>query len=177
MVGRPEPPRGLLRRSEAMARAAVPAFYTAVAMVLAAGPTGVPALVPAVALPQVVFWSVVRPGAMSPAAAFGLGLLLDLLTFAPLGSGVLTLLLAHAVAVAVRRILARQGFLFAWLVFCGFAAGAAALGWLLTALLSVSLPPAAPALHQAALTAGLWPPLAFVLGRMHALMLRAEEGP
>ncbi|HEV7265315.1 MAG TPA: rod shape-determining protein MreD [Falsiroseomonas sp.] len=177
MVGRPEPPPGLLRRAEAMARAAVPALSAAMVMVLAAGPTGVPALVPAVALPQVVCWSVLRPGAMSPPAAFGLGLLLDLLTFAPLGSGVLTLLLAHAFAAGWRRMLARQGFLFAWLIFCGFAAGAAALCWLLTALLSVSLPPAAPALHQAVLTAGLWPPFAFLLGRVHALMLRAEAAP
>lgn len=177
MVGRPEPSPGLVRRIEAMVRAALPFFGTALLMVLAAGPTGVPALVPAVVLPQVVFWSVFRPGAMPPPAVFLLGLLLDLLSLAPLGSGVLTLLVAHALAVAWRRFLARQGFLFVWLVFAAFAAGAAALGYLLTALLSFSLPSPAPALHQAALTAALYPVFALVLGRLHAMMLRAEEAP
>jgi rod shape-determining protein MreD len=177
MVGRPEPSPGVLRRLEALARAALPAAGTAMLMVLAAGPTGVPALVPAVTLPQVVFWSVFRPGAMPPPAVFALGLLLDLLTLAPLGTGVVTLLAVHGLALSWRRFLARQSFLFVWLAFCGFAAGAAGLGFLLTALLAFDLPPLAPALHQAALTAGLYPLFAFLLGRLHQMMVRAEETP
>lgn len=175
MVGLPEPPRGPLRRIEALARLLLPPLGTAMIMVAAAGPTGVSALVPAVTLPQVVFWSLVRPGAMSPPAVFLLGLLLDLLTLAPLGTGVVTLLVAHGLAVAWRRFLLRQGFLLIWVAFCGFAAGAAALGYALTALLAFTLPPVTPALHQAALTAGLYPPFAFLLGRLHQVMLRAEE--
>lgn len=177
MVGRPEPSQGVLRRLEALARAGLPAAGTAMLMVLAAGPTGVPALVPAVTLPQVVFWSVFRPGAMPPPAVFALGLLLDLLTLAPLGTGVVTLLVAHGLALSWRRFLARQSFLFVWFAFCGFAAGAAGLGFLLTALLAFDLPPLAPALHQAALTAGLYPVFAFLLGRLHQMMVRAEETP
>ena len=65
MVGRREPSPGLLRRVETFARAVLPAFGAALTMAAAAGPTGLPALVPAVALPQVVFWSTFRPGAMS----------------------------------------------------------------------------------------------------------------
>jgi rod shape-determining protein MreD len=175
MVGQPEPSAGLLRRVEAFARAVLPVFGAVLTMVAAAGPTGLPALVPAVALPQVVFWSVARPGAMSPPAAFVVGLLLDLLTLAPLGTGVLSMLVAHGLAAAGRRILARQGFLLAWLTFCGFAVGAAALGYVLTAVLSFSLPPIAPAVHQAVLTVCLYPAFALVLGRLHAIMLWAEE--
>lgn len=175
VVGRPEPPPGLLRRFEGLVRASLPTLAAAFAMVLAAGPTGVPALVSAVALPQVVFWSLFRPAVMPPPAVFLLGLLLDLLTLAPLGTGLVTLLVAHGLAVAWRRWLARQAFLWIWLAFCGFAAGAAALGYVLTALLAFALPPVAPALHQAVLTAGLYPPLAFLLGRLHAMMLSAEE--
>jgi rod shape-determining protein MreD len=175
-LGRPEPSPSLLRRLEALARILLPGIGAALTMALAAGPTGVPALVAAVCLPQVVFWSLFRPASMAPPVVFLLGLLLDLLTLAPLGSGVLTLLVAHGLAVAWRRFLAKQSFLLVWLAFCGFAAGAAAFGWALTALLSFSLPPALPALHQAALTAGFYPPFAFILGRLHAMMLRAEEG-
>jgi rod shape-determining protein MreD len=178
VVGRPEPsPPGLLRRFEAIVRAALPTLGAAGLMVIAAGPTGVPALVAAVALPQVVFWSLFRPGAMPPPAVFLVGLLLDLLTLAPLGTGVVTMLVAHGLAVAWRRVLARQSFLFVWLAFCGFAAGAAALGYVLTAALAFTLPPVAPAVHQTLLTAGLYPAFAFLLGRLHALMLRAEEAP
>jgi rod shape-determining protein MreD len=175
MIGVPEPPPGLLRRVEALSRNLLPALLVVLAMIAAAGPTGLPVLVAALTLPQVVFWSIYRPAAMSPPVVFLIGLLLDLLALAPLGSGLLTLLLAHGLALRWRRILARLGFLLLWLAFCGFAAGAAALGYVLTALLAFDLPPVAPALQQAAVTACLFPPIALVLGRVHALMLRAED--
>lgn len=177
MVGRPEPSPGLIRRIEGLARALLPPLLAGLTLVAAAGPTGMPALVPAVALPQVFFWSIFRPGAMSPPAVFAIGLLLDLLSLAPLGTGVFTLLVAHGLAVAWRRFLARQGFLSVWLVYGGFALGAAALGWLLIAILSFSLPPPGPMLTEAALSVGLYPLFAFVLGRLHQVMLRAEEAP
>jgi rod shape-determining protein MreD len=176
-VGRPEPSAGPLRRTEAIIRGALPALGTALLMVLAAGPTGVPALVPAVALPPVFFWSVFRPGAMPPLAVFPLGLLLDLLTLAPLGTGLVTLLVAHGLAVTWRRFLSRGSFPAVWLAFCGFATGSAALGYLLVAVLAFDLPPAAPAMHQAVLTVGLYPAFAWLLGRLHQVMLRAEEAP
>jgi rod shape-determining protein MreD len=177
MVGRPEPSPSLIRRIEAFARAMLPPFAAALTMVAAAGPTGMPALVPAVVPPQVVFWSIFRPAAMSPPAVFAVGLLLDLLTLAPLGTGVLPLLVAHGLAVSWRRFLARQTFLLAWALYAGFAAGAASLGYLLMAALSFTLPPPAPMLREAALSVALYPFFAYLLGRLHQLMLRAEEAP
>ncbi|WP_203073762.1 rod shape-determining protein MreD [Falsiroseomonas ponticola] len=175
MVGRKEPSPGLLRRLDDLARAAFPATCTAVLMIMASGPTGLPTLVPGVALPCIIFWSIFRPGAMPPPAVFLLALLQDLLTLAPFGTGVVTLLVAHGLAVAWRRFLVRQSFLFVWLCFCGFAAGSAGLGWVLTALLAWDLPAPAPSLHLAALSAGLYPAFAFVLGRIHTAMRQAEE--
>jgi rod shape-determining protein MreD len=174
-IGRTEPPRGLVRRLETAARAVLPGFGAALLMVMAAGPTGLPTLVAAVTLPQVVFWSIFRPAAMAPPVVFLLGLLLDLLSLAPLGTGVLTLLVAQGLAMTWRRFLIRQGFLVMWLAFCGFAAGASALGYALTALLSFDLPPVQPAFHQAMLAIGLYPAFAALLGRLHRTMLRAEE--
>jgi rod shape-determining protein MreD len=174
-VGRREPSPSLLRRAESAARALVPALCVAVLMLLAAGPTGVPFLMMAVTLPQVVFWSIFRPSAMSPPLVFLLGLLLDLLSLAPLGTGVLTLLVAHGLAVLWRRFFLRQGFLAVWFAFLCFAVGAAALGYVLTALLSLSLPPVAPGIHQAVLTTAVYPLFAAALGRLQALMLRAED--
>ncbi len=175
MVGRPEPSPGLLRRLDDFARAAFPVTSTAVLMIFGSGMTGLPTVVPAVALPCIVFWSIFRPGAMPPPAVFLLALLQDLLTLAPLGTGIVTLLVAHGLAVSWRRFLVRQSFVFVWLAFCGFAAGAAGIGWMLTALLAWDLPAPAPSMHQAALSAGLYPAFAFALGRIHTVMRRAEE--
>ncbi len=123
--GRPAPAPGLVRRIDAFARMAFPGFSTAFLMILAAAPVNLPSPVFAVALPCVAFWSVFRPTAMMPPVVFLLGLLMDLLTFAPLGSGVLVLLALHAAALRFRYFLARQSFLTVWLCFCVAALGAA----------------------------------------------------
>ncbi|WP_301589220.1 rod shape-determining protein MreD [Sabulicella glaciei] len=175
--GRPQPPMGTLRRLDAGARAAFPALGTALLLVLAAVPVGVPGLVAALALPPVFFWSVFRPAAMSPPVVFGLGLLQDLLSFAPLGVGILTLLLVHGAALRMRPWLVRQGFPVVWLCFCAVAVGASAVGFVLTGLLDWHMPSRVPALLQAGLAAGAYPALGWTLGRIHMVMTRAEEGP
>ncbi len=177
MKGRPAPAMGLLRQIDAMARAAFPTGLTALLMVLAAVPVGLPGLVPAAALPCIVFWSVFRPAALPPLAVFGLGLLGDLLSFAPVGSGVLTLLVVAGLVTRWRRFLARQSFLAVWLAYCGVALGAAALEWLLQVVLGWRLVPLAPGLCQAAMSAGLYPGLAWVMSRLHEGMSRAEAAP
>ncbi len=174
MKGRPAASPGLLRQADSLACAALPTAATAALLILAAMPVGLPGAVPAVALPCVFFWSVFRPASLPPPAAFGLGLLQDLLTAAPIGSGVLILLLTHGLAARWRRVLVRQSFLMVWLADCGCAAGAAGLAWAMQALLSWTLPPLAPGMVQVMLTAGLYPSLAFVLTRAHEAMRHAE---
>lgn len=166
---------GLLRRLDAVARAAFPAVGTALLMVLTSAPVGLPSALPAVALACVFFWSVFRPGAMGPPACFLLGLLQDLLGFAPLGVGILTLLLAHGVALRIRRFLVRQSFWVVWLAYAGVAAAAAALGFVLQAVLSWRLPALAPALVQFALSAGFYPAIVALLTGLHKAMRRAED--
>jgi rod shape-determining protein MreD len=172
--GRPAPRTGLLRRLDALARAMLPTATTALLMVLAPVPPGLPGMVAAVALPCVCFWSVFRPAAMPPPAAFGLGLLQDLLTAAPLGVGTLTLVAAHGVAARSRGVLARQSFLVMWLAFCGFAAVAAGLGWALQVVLAWQVPPLAPGMVQAGLAIGLYPAVALGLTWLHGAMRQAE---
>jgi rod shape-determining protein MreD len=172
--GRRAPKQGLLASLDALARGALPTVLTILAMVLAGGVAFMPGLIAATALPCVFFWSVFRPAAMPPPAVFGLGLLLDLLTATPLGIGILILLVVHGVARATRRFLARQGFLLVWLAFAGFALAAGLLGWVLQALLGWRLPPLAPGLWQVVLTIGLYPILAWPLGRLQAGLIDAE---
>jgi rod shape-determining protein MreD len=172
--GRPEPPMGLLRRLDAGARAGFPAVFTAFLIILAAVPVGAPGLIAALALPCIFFWTIFRPAAMPAPVVFLLGLLQDLLSFAPLGAGVLTLLVVHGVALRWRDVLVRQSFLATWLIFCAFAAGAAGLGWGLEAVLGWHLPPTTPGITQFGVSVGLYPLLAWVLTRLHTAMRRAE---
>jgi len=166
------------RRLDIAARHSLPAASTILLMLLTDVPFNIPgqsALLPAVTLTSVWFWSLFRPAAMPPPVVFGIGLLLDLLGYLPLGSGVLTLLLVHGIALAWRRFLARQGFALIWLAFIVIAAAAAALVWLLVAVLNFRLVPAGPALFKAAVSAALYPALAIPLAAAHASLANPER--
>jgi rod shape-determining protein MreD len=167
---------GLLRRLDRFARAAFPAVVTALLMVLASAPAGLPAAGPAIAFAAVFFWSVFRPAILPPPAVFALGLLQDLLGFAPLGTGVLTLLLVHGLALRLRGFLARRSFVVVWLA-CGVTSLlAAALGFVLHAALTFTLPGWVSALAFAGLATGLYPVLALPFTRLHRAMQRDEAG-
>jgi rod shape-determining protein MreD len=165
---RPSP--SLWRRVDTLGRQSVPAAATAMGMLLAAAPLGLPGqaeLLPAFVLASVFFWSVFRPAAMPPPIIFALGLLADLLGFAPVGVRVLILLLVHGLAVGGRRRLANQPFLLVWLLFAAVAAGAAALEWACDSMLLLRVLPLQPAIFEFVLTAALYPPLAALLTQAH----------
>ena len=163
---RPRP--SLWRRLDGTARRSFPAVLTVVLLLVTAAPFRLPGqaeLQNAAALSCVFYWSIYRPDSMPPPAVFLIGLLADLLDFAPPGVGVISLLVAHGVAVRFRRELLRQGFLVVWLAFVAVAATLAGVQWLLTSALTLRLLPAGSALFQAALAAGLYPMLAVLLAR------------
>lgn len=173
---RPRPT--LWRRLDATARLCFPAVSTAVLLLVAAAPLGLPAqaeLQMALALAAVFFWSLFRPASLPPPAVFLLGLLADLLGLQPLGVSVVILLVVHGLAVRRRGVLARQGFLLVWVAFVGVAAGAILAQWLLDAALSLRLLPVGPLLFQFVLTAGLYPVLATLLTRAHRGIAAPEQ--
>lgn len=158
------------RRLDAMARWSFPSAMTIAVVLVTAAPFRLPGqaeLQNGAALACVYFWSVYRPLSMPPPAVFLVGLLADLLGFAPPGVGVVSLLVAHGLALRWRRPLTRQGFLVVWLAFAALATALAALQWLLTSLLTLRLVPPGPALFQAMLAAGFYPALAVLLARAH----------
>lgn len=172
---RPRPTLG--RWLDVLARRCFPATSTMLAMLLCGLPFGIAgqaALLPAVTLGCVYFWSLFRPAALPPPVVFLIGLLLDLEGYLPVGSSVLTLLILHGLVLRWRRVLARQGFLLVWLVLACLGAGAGALIWGLSCLLSFRLMPSGPALLQAMLTAALYPALAMLLTGAHRTI--AEPG-
>lgn len=165
---RPRPT--LRRRLDAVSRRAFPAVCTALVVLLAGVPFGVPGgagLRSAAALGCVFFWSLVRPASMTPPAVFLLGALCDLLGLSPPGVAVLVLLVAHGLAVQWRPVLVPRGFAAVWLAFAAVAAGAAALEWALTGLLTWRLPPPGAAVLQALLAIGVYPVLAVPFIRAH----------
>jgi rod shape-determining protein MreD len=157
------PRASLGRRLDIAARFCFPSCITVLLMLLTQAPLEIPeqtALLPAVALCCVWFWSLFRPDAVPPPLVFLIGMLLDLLGYLPLGAGVFTLLAVHGVAVALRRPLARRGFAWIWIVFGGVAAAASLLIWLLVMLLTFRLLSPDPAIFVAILTIALYPVLA-----------------
>lgn len=165
---RPRP--SLWSRLDGFARQSFAGATTALMLLAIAAPFGVPGqaeLLVAVALACVFFWSLFRPACMPPPLVFALGVLADLLGYAPLGVDVLMLLIVHGLALRWRRFLTRQGFFIVWLAFVLVAAGAAVLQWALTCALMLRLLPPLPVLFQAALAAGLYPLLAVLLTRAH----------
>jgi rod shape-determining protein MreD len=166
------------RRLDIAARHAFPAGCTVLLMLLTETPFGIAdqaTLLPAVTLACVYSWSLYRPEAMAPPVVFLIGLLFDLLGYLPLGVGPLTLLVVHGLVLRWQRVLTAQGFVFGWLAFAGLAAGAAILGWALTAVLSFRLLPLGPALFEALLAASLYPALAILFIRAHRTVADPER--
>jgi len=173
---RPRP--GLWQRLDAVARYSFATASSAVLLLVAAAPLGLPGqaqLLIAAALGCVFFWSLFRPTAMPPPLVFLLGLLVDLLGYAPIGVDVVILLLVHGIALRWRRFLVRQGFLVVWLAFVVVAAAAAILQWLMTGVLVLRVLPPMEMAFQAALAAGLYPPLAVLLTRAHRSLVGGDE--
>lgn len=173
---RPRPT--LLRQLDGASRVAFPVASTAALLLVLAGPLGLPGQAQwqgAAVLGCVFFWSVFRPASMPPLAVFVLGLLADLIGLSPPGVAVLALLVAHGFAVRWRRWIARQGFLVVWLVFVAFAAWAWLLEWVLSCALQVRVLPPGPAAFGFALSAGLYPALAFLLTAAHRTAAAPEQ--
>jgi rod shape-determining protein MreD len=160
------------------ARRSFPAAIAALLLLVTSAPLGLPGqpeLQATIALSCVFFWSLFRPASMPPPVVFMLGLLTDLLGYAPPGVGVLTLLLAHGLALRWRRFLTRMGFMLVWLSFVGVASGAASMQWALTSLLTFRLLPPGAAFFQSALGAGIYPLLAVMFTHAHQTLAEPEH--
>lgn len=158
------------RRLDVVARMSFPIITTAVLLLLLAAPLGLPGQAQwqqAGALCCVFFWGLFRPASMPPLAVFLLGVLADLLDYAPMGLTVLTFLLAYGLALRWRRGLTRLGFLLDWFAFISVAVASSALEWAATSLLSFHFLPVGDALLEAGIAIGLYPLLAIGLTRAH----------
>ena len=158
------------RRLDIVWRHAFPVVTSILLMLLSVahgGLWGESALLPTVTVTCIWFWSLYRPGAMSPPIVFLIGLLLDLLGYLPPGVGALTMLATYGVAQRLRRFLSRRGFATIWLIFTTLACCVAVFNWALVSLLTLSLEPTSPVLFEAVLAAAMYPVVAVPLHLAH----------
>lgn len=165
---------GLLHRLDSAARAIVPFVLTLLLLLLSLLPFNIPAyapVVPSLAMPAIYYWVVFRPDLMPLWATFLIGLVQDLLTGVPLGTGIMMLLILHLAVMGQRRIFTNASFAMLWVIFALLAALVFALGWILAAVLLPMTPSQEPVILQYALTVASYPCLAWLLGRAQQLFL------
>ena len=110
---------------------------------------------------------------MPAATVFLIGLFGDLLGMAPLGVGTLMLLLVFGIASSQRRVFFGQPFLVVWGGFVMVAAGAMALGWILSSVLAGAALDSSPVIFSYLITLALYPAVADLFARAQRGFLRS----
>lgn len=128
-------------------------------------PFALAVLAPAAVAHAAIFdWSLRRPDVLPAFAAFGLGLLLDVIGSGVFGLGALTCVIVHYVAAAQRRFLGPRGIIHAWIGASMMALLVALVSWLAVSVYAFEAQPVRLILTQTALTAAAYPLLAAIYG-------------
>jgi rod shape-determining protein MreD len=149
--------------------ALVPLLCGLLAVVLSNIPiTLVGGLVPAplLGLVPVYFWCLVRPDLMTPACAFAIGMLQDIMAGGPPGIWTLSFVVTYAVVARYRDAFAGLSGVAAVLGFATAALMTCGLAYVVTAAL-YHLPPLGPVLAEMAVTVLFYIPGVFVIGALH----------
>lgn len=161
-------------RIEATTRTLVPAglaflFALAGSIPLSAAPTML--LKPLLPLTAVYYWSLYSPNLLPAPMAFLLGLLVDILSGAPLGVCAAMFTLVHAVLCQQRRFLIDKSFELNWLGFALVTTGGFAMVWLLTSILNGGPVAMLGLLFQATTTVAVFPLAFWLLHRCHVAIV------
>lgn len=140
-------------------------------LLLSAGGAGAPFL-----LMGVYYWSAYRPTLVPLWLVFILGLLLDLLSGAPVGLNAFVLVAARWLVTDQRLFLTGQPFMIVWLGFIIVCAIAAAAQWLIYGLLSLRWSAPETVAAMVALGAVLFPPVNILLHATHQLLPAGPGG-
>jgi rod shape-determining protein MreD len=114
----------------------------------------------------IYFWCLLRPDLMTPAAAFAIGILQDVMSGGAPGIWTLSFVVAYAVIQRQRDAFAGLAGLAAVLGFATATLVACAVAYLATAAL-YRLPPLGPIVAELAITVLFYVPGAFVIGAIH----------
>ncbi|MBV9523895.1 MAG: rod shape-determining protein MreD, partial [Alphaproteobacteria bacterium] len=122
----------------------------------------------------IYYWTIYQPDLLPPSAVFASGLVLDLLTGAPLGVSSLLLLLTRAVVVTQRRFFVNRLFPFVWGGFTLLAAAAIGFLWLLGSALEGAILDMRAAALQWVLTVACFPAIGYALMRVQRALVPAS---
>lgn len=131
---------------------------------------GLGQVTPQLVLAAVFYWAIYRPDRLPYTATFVLGMAQDILTGNPIGLEALVLLAVQAIVLAQRRFFLGKSFVVVWWGFALVAAAAAFAGWLGSSAFFGALVAPGPVAMQVLLTILLYPPMTWILGRIHSLM-------
>ena len=122
---------------------------------------------PLLALIPIYFWCLVRPDLMTPAAAFAIGVLEDIMSGSPPGIWTLGFVVAYAVVARQRDSFAGLAGIAAVLGFAAAALAACATASIAVALLYSRIPPLGAVVAELAMTVAAYIPGALILGSLH----------
>lgn len=163
---------------ETAARRLTPGVVTLLLMIIGLVPLQIPHLAPigpSFLLMSAYYWGVHRPELLPAPAIFAFGIVSDLLSGAPLGSGTFVLLLVYAVARGYRRPLLTAGFFVVWLGFAVVAVSAGLAAWAVATVLAGAVPDPGPAMFAALLEIALYPAVAALFFQAERLLGRSAE--
>lgn len=154
----------------------LPLALTLFLILLNAVPTRLPGftqVMPLLPLIGVYYWSIFRPELMPPSAAFGLGLLYDIVGGLPLGVSSLIFLAVQGLTASQRRFFHGKPFRIAWWGFGLVGAGAFILQWVLVSMLLGHALGLRSVMFEFLLTLLIYPLLSWVFARVQMTLLRS----
>jgi rod shape-determining protein MreD len=122
---------------------------------------------PLLALAPIYFWCLVRPDLMTPAAAFAIGVLEDIMSGAPAGVWTLSFVLAYALVARQRESFAGLAGLGAILGFAAAALATIAAAYGIVAIYYWQPPPLGPVVAQLAMTVAFYVPATYLVSAIH----------
>ncbi len=165
----------VIQRMDLTARRFVPFGVTLLLMLFAMTPNHVPGLAnvtPMYPIMAVYFWSIYRPDLLGYGATFGIGVLEDLLSGTPLGSGALILLLCQRAVLHQHKFFNNKPFGIIWLAFALLAAGAGLLRWVCVGLVAPSgFTPFGQMVISTLMTVVLYPLVGWLMAKAHLKLL------
>ncbi len=167
--------RSLRLRLAAAARTVIPAglaFLFVLAGCIPLTAIDIQVIKPLLPFAAVYYWALYRPDLLPAPVTFMVGLLVDILSGAPLGVHAATFCLVHGGLRRQRRFLVGKSFLINWSGFALVAAGAFAFIWLLTSILHGAPLAAEGLVLQAGTTVAAFPLAFWLLLRCHRALVR-----
>ena len=128
-------------------------------------------IAPPIVLMATFYWAVYRPDLVGPVAIGGLGLVQDVIAGTPIGMNAFICLIAYSTVVSQRQLFLAHGFFILWWGFALTALIAGFMGWAINSVMHFAMVPFDPVLYQSAAAISLFPPAAWLFGRVQRAFL------